>query len=61
MTIADTKVPQVLDLGKILHHKEVVLICLGLTISGFAWTSQVSELMDIVFYFTDGLRVGWFL
>ena len=61
MAIAHAEIPQVLNLGEILNHKEVVLVCLGLAVPGFAWTSQIGKLMDIVLYFTDSLRVGGLL
>ena len=62
MAISHPKVPQVLNLSKVLDHEEVVLVLLGVSFSIFAGSSQVGErIHHIIDFFVAILLVFFFL
>ena len=59
--IADAKVPQIFNFGKVLYHKEVVLVSLCDTVACFTWARQVSKLSNLIVYLAQRLRLWWWL
>ena len=53
MAIAHSKVPQILDLSEVFDNEEIVLICLGYTLTGLTWPCQICKLGHLVFNFPN--------
>ena len=58
MAVADPKVPEILYLGEILDHEEIVLVSLRITVCSLARPGQVGELGHMIVDFASSLRRG---
>ena len=59
MAIAYAKVPKILDFSEVFDDKEVVLVGLCHAVSRFAWSSQISELSNMIVDLADRLLRRW--
>lgn len=53
VAVAYAEVPQIFNLCEVLHHEEVVLVCLSSTVRSLAGPRQVCELSDLVVDLAD--------